>query len=153
MSTSRIFITGQKSVEVNNSEIELMKKAQLRSPQVYVRCLFMVLNVVGTVLSKLFQYTAFSAFAAFLFLILFNEADAVAAVASLRELSSAEIVDAVRGFLRVSFIIASIALVAVPMFNSTQFGIRDVFRDDLFSRLAEKLNIKAHQIESVHTDL
>ncbi len=153
MSTSRIYITGQKSVEISNSEIELMKNAQLRSPHVYVRCLSMVLNVVGTVLSKLFQYTAFSAFAAFLFLILFNEADAVAAVSSLRELSSSEIVDAARAFLRVSFIIASVTLVAVSMFNSTQFGIRDVFRDDMFSRLAEKLNIKAHQIESVVTDI
>lgn len=153
MSTSRIYITGQKSVEISNSEIELMKNAQLRSPHVYVRCLLMVLNVVGTVLSKLFQYTAFSAFATLLFLILFNEADAVAAVASLRELSSAEIVDAARVFLKVSFIFASIALVAVSMFNSTQFGIRDVFRDDLFSRLAEKLNVKSHQIESITSDL
>lgn len=153
MSTSRIFITGRQSVEINNSEIELMKKAQLRSPHIYVRCLFMVLNVVGTVISKLFKYTAFAAFAAILILILFNEADAVAAITSLRGLSAVEIVDAARSFLIVSFIIASITLVVVSMFNSTQFGIRDVFRDDLFSRLAEKLNVKSHQIESITTDL
>ncbi len=153
MNTSRIFITGQKSVEIDNSEISMMKKAQLRSPQIYVRSLFMVWGLIVSVLSQLLKTTTFAALGFAFYLVVFESAEAASIFASFQKMSLVETVASIKSFLGFCLAISGVFLIVVGIYNPSRFGFKNVFQEDLFARIAEKLKVKPYQIESMTTDL
>lgn len=149
MTTSRIFITGQKSVEIDDFEINHMKYLQARSVGLHMRLISMVLKTISFFILRAFKYTLYVAVGTIMFSIFFNEAGMTDLIVSLQKASPIEILEILKGSLVVCVLIALMAVAFVVVYSPSQFGFKDVFKDDLFDRLAHKLKIKKHQIKFI----
>jgi hypothetical protein len=150
MSTSRIYITGRQSVEIEVEEMQRIKNEQFRDARVHIRYLFAAIGNALVIFKKYMEHVVWVGLFVALYFMLADEQALAGAVGEFRKASAVAIAEAIRGMLYACFSISLVTLAIEYMFKPSNFKFQDVITDDFYDRVAKKIGVKATEIECIN---